>query len=105
MENQKKPVVYGLVASFLYLALFFPSFYVSFLVPGLFENPNMTGTIGVILVFLSVLVPCAIVASIGLIWFMYFRDSLKLMLFFCFFPIIVSCSVLFVFFLIRVFCL
>ena len=89
-NNQKIAGYVGSICSFIYLALFLPSFYIAMLCPELFENPNITATIGIIIVFLSALPPVAIVASIGLIWFMYLRAAYRAVYFFCVFPLIVS---------------
>ncbi len=89
-RSQRLAGYLGVICSFLYLALFFPSFYVAILAPNLFENAHMTASIGIIVVFLSVSVPLSIVVSIGLIWFMYFRGAYKNVYFFCLFPLIVA---------------
>jgi hypothetical protein len=101
VNSQKIAGYVGVICSFIYLALFLPSFYIALLCPELFENPNITATIGIVIVFLSALPPVAIVASIGLIWFMYQRASYKAVYFFCAFPLIVSALVVLVLVLMR----
>src|SRR6185295_5272700 len=87
--EDKQARLTGLIATGLYLALFFPSFYI-FMLAGLFEHPEMSGTIGVILVFLSAACPLSIVAGIGLIWNRYFRKDYKGVYISCTIPIIAT---------------
>ena len=100
-SSQKIAGYVGIICSFIYLALFLPSFYIAMLCPDLFENPNITATIGIVIVFLSALPPVSIVVSIGLIWFMYLRASYWATYFFCVFPLIVSALVVLVLILMR----
>ena len=79
--------------TFLYLIFFFPSFYI-FMLAGLFENPEMTGSIGVILVFLSAACPLSIVIGLGLIWNRYFRKDYKGVYIYCAFPAICTLIIL-----------
>ena len=92
-KRQRLAGYLGVICSFVYLALFFPSFYVAMFVPNLFENSQMTASLGIIVVFLSISVPLSIVVSIGMIWFMYFRGAYKNVYFFCLFPLIVAAFV------------
>lgn len=100
-KSQKIAGYVGVICSFIYLALFLPSFYIGMLCPELFENTNITATIGITIVFLSALAPVSIVVAIGLIWFMYLRASYKAMYFFCVFPLLISAGIIFALLLIR----
>ena len=93
-KAHKRAGMCATICTFLYLALFLPSFYVFMLSPKLFENANMTDAIGVTIIFLSVCVPLSIVISLGMIWYLYFRNRYRGTYFFCAFPVIVTCTVL-----------
>ena len=84
---KRKATVVGLITSFLYIALFLPSFYVGLLVPSLYENSNITEKGGTMVVFLSILLPCTMVLSIGLTWFCYFQNAFRLAFYSCFLPV------------------
>ena len=93
------------IASFVYLALFLPSFYVGILCPGLYENANITATIGILIVFLSIVPPVAIVVSIGMMWFMYFQGAWRNVFLFALLPLVLSFIVVLIFMAMRLFIL
>jgi len=96
-EKLKSQAKYaGFITSFLYLALFFPSFYILLLMPHLYENANITTSIGLIIIALSVSVPLSIVIGIGGTWYMYLQENYKSSLLFCFLPCLVALAVLIV---------
>src|SRR5262245_51448652 len=87
-KEQTRARLCGFICSFIYLALFFLSFYTIVFVPQLYGNPDVTGTIGIVLVFLSLCVPLSIVVSIGLIWNRYLAQDYKMLYLSCLIPIV-----------------
>jgi hypothetical protein len=101
LRAHKRAGYCAIICTFLYLALFLPSFYIFMFSPHLFENAGMTDAIGVAIIFFSLWVPLSIVISLAMIWFMYFRNRYKGMYFFCAMPVITSIVVLLVLSVIR----
>jgi hypothetical protein len=88
MEQERKIAkVCGLLCTIAYLALFFLSFYVIVFLPSLYGNPEMTGKIGLLLVFLSLLEPLSIVVSIALIWNRYNAEDYRSLYIACLIPV------------------
>jgi hypothetical protein len=100
MEKQAK--VYGIICSVLYLALFFPAFYIGMLIPHLLENANVTTRSGIAIVFLSILAPIMIIIGIGMIWYKYFSGNYRGAYLACLFPLLSCLAILFLMFLIKI---
>ncbi len=95
MQNQAK--YSAVIATILYLALFFPSFYIGMLSPPLFENANITTVSGVLVVTLSLLEPLALVVSVCTMWYMYFQEEYYKVFFWCLFPLFVGIAIVIIF--------
>lgn len=87
-DQQRKAKLWGLVCSFIYLACFFLSFALFMFVPGLIGNAQTTGTIGLLFVFLSLLTPLSIIASIALMWNRYLKGQYRAVYFASLIPVI-----------------
>lgn len=74
-DEQQRARFWGFVFTFVYLACFFLSFYSFVFVPELLGNPQMTTSIGLTLIFLSLLTPLSIVVGIGAIWNRYLNND------------------------------
>ena len=85
-NEQKHALTVGFICSFVYLAFFFLSFYLFVFVPELLGNPDMTTSLGLLLVFLSLLTPFSIVVSIALIWNRYLKQDYRGVYFACLIP-------------------
>ena len=85
-DEQKTARLCGFICSFAYLAMFFLSFYLFIFVPQLLGNPEMTTSIGLLLIGLSLLTPLSIVISIALIWNRYLNQDYNGLYLACFIP-------------------
>ncbi|MBS0656510.1 MAG: hypothetical protein JSR46_12095 [Verrucomicrobia bacterium] len=93
---EKKTARYvGIGCTLLYLALFFPSFYVGLLGPSMGSNGPTSGGVALAFVFMSIFVPFSLIASIMLLWAMYVQRSFRAMYFCCLLPVITALLMLF----------
>lgn len=60
-------------ATLLFLALFFPSFYIGLFGSAIANNDTISGTVGTVMVFASIAVPFFLIFSIFLLWRRYFQ--------------------------------
>jgi hypothetical protein len=96
-ESSKKKIAryIGIGCTLLYLALFFPSFYVGLLCPDMSgDNAPASGTIGTAIVLMSILVPFSLIVSILSLWAMYVQNWLRAMYFCCLIPVITAALML-----------
>lgn len=101
MEKQAR--IWGIACTVIYLALFFPSFYIGMLNPHLLDNANVTTWPGLAIVFLSLLAPISIVIGIGVIWYMYFAENYVMVYVGCALPLACSMIILLLMKIIQVF--
>lgn len=104
MDNneQSRARICGFICSFVYLALFFLSFYLFVFVPQLLGNPEMTTKLGLLLIFLSLLTPLSIVVSIGLMWNRYLNQDYKRFYLACYIPPVTVVTVIILLKLIQI---
>lgn len=100
MEKQAR--IYGIISSVLYLALFFPAFYIGMLIPNLLENSNVTTGSGIAIVLLSILAPIMIIVGIGMIWYKYFARNYRGAYLACLFPLASCLTILFLMYVIKI---
>lgn len=94
-SSQKKIARYiGASCTILYLALFFPSFYVGLLCPDMTGNTPTVGSIATAIVLMSILVPFSLILSILLLWAMYVQNRIRAMYICCLIPIITAALML-----------
>lgn len=94
-ETLKRQAKYSaLISTLIYLALFFPSFYVLLLMPHFYQNATITTSMGLLIISLSLSVPLSIVIGIGGTWYNYFQENYKSSMLFCFLPCLVALAVL-----------
>lgn len=72
----------------LYAVLFPFLFYMAMLSSMVFDNPHMTTTRGLSIIFTTFCVPLSIPISIYLMWSRYFREQYKKSSFFCAIPLL-----------------
>ena len=77
--------------------IFFPFFFYMALLSGMiFDNPHMTTLIGLLIIFITFLIPLSMPVSIYLMWSRYFRGQYKKTRFFCTLPLLTFGGVYFV---------
>jgi len=74
----------------LYLALFFPSFYIGLIGSHIANSDTISGRTGTIMVFASVAVPFSLIFCIFLLWRKYFQERFQAMYIACIGPFIVA---------------
>ncbi len=92
----------GIGCTLVYLALFFPSFYIGMLCPHLFENASVTTATGLAIIFLSMLAPLSLMVGVAMIWYYYFAGEYKKAFYACGFPVAACVVILFCMMIIRV---
>jgi hypothetical protein len=91
---QKRARNIGIICSILYLALFFPSFYIFMLAPGMFENPHMTDAIGIMLIVIDICVPLSLIVSLWMIWQKYWQGAYRAVYAACALPVVTCLTAL-----------
>ena len=86
-KNRKNAKHCAVGFTVLYMVLFLPFFYMGLLSSMVFDNPRMTASVGLSIIFLTLLISLSMPVSIYLMWSRYLRGEYKKTRIFCALPI------------------
>lgn len=87
-KEKKSTKRFATIFTMIYVILFPFLFYMAMLSGMIFDNPHMTNTLGLTIIFTTFCIPLSIPVSIYLIWSRYLRGQYKKAVFFCWLPLL-----------------